>query len=78
MPNFRLPSVSLGRILTAEERKDKDKLVASLEKRLLQSKLSAKQEQTLRDFLDSQTTLDDNAILNAIRLMMSTPEYQLT
>ncbi len=77
-PNFRLEQVDVERILTADERTDKKKLVAALEKRLLQSKLSAKQEQTLRDYLDSQTTLDDVAILNSIRLMMSTPEYQLT
>jgi uncharacterized protein (DUF1800 family) len=77
-PNFRLEQVDVERILTADERADKNKLVTALEKRLLQSKLSAKQEQTLRDYLDSQTTLDDVAILNAIRLMMSTPEYQLT
>jgi hypothetical protein len=31
----------------------------------------------LRDYLDSQTALNDEAILNAVRLMMSTPEYQL-
>jgi uncharacterized protein (DUF1800 family) len=77
-PNFRLEQVDVERILTPEERADKNKLVAALERRLLQSKLSAKQEQTLREYLASQTQLDDNAILNAVRLMMSTPEYQLT
>jgi uncharacterized protein (DUF1800 family) len=78
MQNFRLPTVDVNKILTAEERKDKDKLVAALEKRLLQSKLSSKQETTLREYLGTQTILDDNAILNAVRLLMSTPEYQLT
>jgi hypothetical protein len=77
-PNFRLEQVDVERILTPAERADKNKLVAALENRLLQSKLSAKQEQTLREYLASQTELDDNAILNAVRLMMSTPEYQLT
>jgi hypothetical protein len=78
MGNFRLPSVNLTKILTTDERNDKNKLVASLERRLLQSKLSPKQEQALRDYLDTQPTLDDKAVLNSIRLMMSTPEYQLT
>jgi uncharacterized protein (DUF1800 family) len=78
LQNARLQQVDADRILTPDERSDKDKLVAALERRLLQSKLSEKQEVTLRSFLDSQTTLDDVAILNAIRLMMSTPEYQLT
>ncbi|HEX3798480.1 MAG TPA: DUF1800 domain-containing protein [Verrucomicrobiae bacterium] len=76
-PNFRLEQVDVERILAPEERTDKSKLVAALEKRLLQSKLSKKQEATLRDYLDSQTALNDEAILNAVRLMMSTPEYQL-
>jgi uncharacterized protein (DUF1800 family) len=78
LQNFRLPQVDVEKILTPEERADKNKLVAALERRLLQSKLSGKQEQTLRDFLDVQTTLNDGVILNAVRLMMSTPEYQLT
>jgi len=76
--NLRLRSVNVDRILTEEQRKDKAALVAALEKRLLQSKLRGKQEKAMQDYLDSQTTLDDTAILGAIRLMMSTPEYQLT
>jgi len=78
LQNVRLKSAVPEKILTDEERKDKDKLVVALENRLLQGKLTGKQEQTLREFLDSQATLDDAAILNAIRLVMSTPEYQLT
>ncbi|MDB6064427.1 MAG: hypothetical protein JWR26_635 [Pedosphaera sp.] len=78
LDSMRLRPVNVSKILTEEERKDKEKLVAALEKRLLQSKLRGKQEQTLREYLDAQTTLDDTSILNAIRLMMSTPEYQLT
>jgi uncharacterized protein (DUF1800 family) len=78
LENMQLRPVNVSKILTEEERKDKEKLVAALEKRLLQSKLRGKQEQTLREYLDAQNTLDDSSILNAIRLMMSTPEYQLT
>jgi hypothetical protein len=32
----------------------------------------------LRDYLDSRGELDDDDIRHAIRLIMSTPEYQLT
>jgi hypothetical protein len=70
--------VDVARILTEEERRDKDKLMAALEKRLLQAKFTPKQEKTLRDYLDGQPALDNTVILNTIRLMMSTPEYQLT
>lgn len=78
LQNLRLAKVDVEKILTEKERADKSKLIAALEKRLLQAKLSAKQEQTLRDYLAGQDALDDAAILNTIRLMMSTPEYQLT
>ncbi len=70
--------VDVAKILTPAERKDKAALIPALERRLLQGKLKPKQEQTLREYLDSQGTLDDNDILETIRLLMSTPEYQLT
>ena len=70
--------VDVEKILTPEERADKDLLVASLEHRLLQSTLKDEQEKALRDFLDSKTKLTDADILTAIRLVMSTPEYQVT
>ncbi len=70
--------MDVEKILTPEERADKRLLVAALEHRLLQSTLSNDQEQALRDFLDSKTTLTDADILTAIRLVMATPEYQVT
>ncbi len=67
-----------AKLFSQHDRSDKDALVAALEKRLLQDKLKPKQEKVLRDYLDSETELNDKIILNAIRLAMSTPEYQLT
>ena len=64
--------------LTEKELTDKEALIPALEKRLLQSKLKPRQETALRDFLESKPELDNGIILNAIRLVMSTPEYQLT
>ncbi|HSU55388.1 MAG TPA: DUF1800 domain-containing protein [Candidatus Dormibacteraeota bacterium] len=79
----RLRNAPVGRVdaqklVTEKERNDKEALIASLEKRLLQGKLKPKQETALRDFLDSKKDLDDATILNSIRLVMSTPEYQVT
>lgn len=71
-------SVNVQRILTAEERRDKELLIAALQKRLLQSKLKPDQEEALRGFLDSRGELDRDDILGAIRLVMATPDYQLT
>ncbi len=76
--NTRLGGVNVEKILTREERADKTLLLAALEKRLLQSKLNEKQEQALREYLEAKGELDETRIRGAIRLIMSTPEYQLT
>jgi hypothetical protein len=78
LQRVRMGGVNLEKILTPEERNSKDTLVASLQHRLLQSALRGDQEQALHGFLDSKTRLNDADILTAIRLVMSTPEYQVT
>jgi uncharacterized protein (DUF1800 family) len=69
--------VDVMRILSERQRSSKEELLGALERRLLQSPLRPKQQRVLREYLDSQGTLDEGDILNAIRLVMSTPEYQL-
>lgn len=76
--NVRLGGVNVEKILTSRERGDKEALVEALEIRLLQSKLKGKQETALREYLDSKGDLDEAEIRGVIRLIMSTPEYQLT
>jgi hypothetical protein len=76
--NLRVGGVNVDKLFTDRERADKDLLLAALEKRLLQSKLKGKQERALRDYLETKGELDESEIRGAIRLMMSTPEYQLT
>jgi hypothetical protein len=44
----------------------------------LQTTLNGDQEKALNDFLNSKEQLTDSDILTAIRLVMSTPEYQVT
>lgn len=78
LPNTPLALVDVERIFTALERSDKTALIAALERRLLQSALKPKQAQTLRDYLDARGELGESDILGAVRLVMSTPEYQLT
>ena len=73
----RVGGVDVERLFTARERSDRDLLVLALERRLLQSKLKPKQEKVLRDYLAGEGELDRQVIRNAIRLVMSTPEYQL-
>lgn len=74
----QLHAVDVNRIVSESDRADKAKLVTALEKRFIQSKLSKKQTAVLQEFLDSRGTLTDNDVRHAIRLVMSTPEYQLT
>jgi uncharacterized protein (DUF1800 family) len=74
----KMPAVDVGKILSPEERRDKKLLIPALEKRFLQAKLKGKQAETLRDYLDGRGELDDQVIRHTIRLIMSTPEYQLT
>ena len=78
MQRVRMGGVDVEKILTPADRADKATIVASLEQRLLQAPLKGEQEQALREFLGSKTKLNNADILTAIRLMMSTPAYQVT
>jgi len=53
-------------------------LVKSLEHRLLQTTFKDEQQKALRDFLGSKTKTDDTDVRTAIRLVMATPQYQVT
>ena len=75
---MHLGGVNVEKILSPAERADKKTLVAALERRLFQTKLNSDQEQTLREFLDAKTQMTDADIVTTIRLMMSTPEFQIT
>jgi len=70
--------VNVEKILTPEERKDNDSIIASLQRRLFHTKLKKDQQEALQAFLNSKTKMTDADIVTAIRLMMSTPEYQVT
>ena len=75
----RVGGVNLGQILSPGLRADKELLVASLETRLLQSALRDEQQKALRDFLDAaRNPLTDADIQTAVRLVMATPQYQVT
>ena len=78
LQRVRMGGVDVEKILTPEQRADKPTIVAALENRLFQTTLNSDQEQTLREFLDSKTKMSDADIVTTIRLMMSTPEYQVT
>lgn len=70
--------IDAGKIVPTIDRRDAMTVVASLAKRFLQAPLRGKQNQGLIEYLASQAPLDDLDILHATRLIMSTPEFQLT
>jgi uncharacterized protein (DUF1800 family) len=70
--------VDVEKILSSDECADKERLVTALQHRLLQSELKGDQAKALRDFLDARNKLNDADIRAAIRLVMCTPEYQVT
>jgi len=75
---LRIGGVNVDKIVPPEELADKDQLVKSLENRLLQTTLRDEQQEALRDFLDTKTKLDDADVQTVIRLVMATPQYQVT
>src|SRR6266516_3906737 len=76
--NNRAVPVDAGKLFPAELRKDPDTFLAALGKRFLQSKMREKQATALREYIENEGELDDEVVLNAVRLVMSTPEFQLT
>ena len=61
-----------------DSRANPETLLAALERRLLQGRLKESQGISLLKYLESESTLDDAVVANAIRLVMATPEFQLT
>lgn len=77
----RLPlagAVRLDAWLEEEDWVDPEHLLRTLETRLFQAPLREKQRANVREYLASRTPLDTTDILHAIRLLMSTPDFQLT
>lgn len=70
-------ATDVAKIFSEEERSTKPKLVAALERRFIQGPLKERQKKALTDYLDGLGALDEEDILHAIRLVMSTPEFQL-
>jgi hypothetical protein len=73
----RMVPADVDGIVSEVDRQDPERLIAALGKRFLQGQSTDKHRQILRDYLGQRTDLDDQDVRNAIRLLMSTPEYQI-
>ena len=78
MQRVRMGGVNVEKILDPDERANNEAIIASLQHRLFQTALRKDQQEALQEFLDSKTKMSDGDIVTAIRLMMSTPDYQVT
>jgi uncharacterized protein (DUF1800 family) len=76
--NAKPTLVDADKLVSDDDRKNRTALITALERRFLQGELKPKQKQALKEYLDSQGELDSHDILEAVRLIMSTPEFQLT
>lgn len=73
----RSAPVQPDKLFSAGALKNKETLLAELERRFVPGKLTAKTRQSVQDYLASQGELDQEDVLQAMRLVMSTPEFQL-
>jgi uncharacterized protein (DUF1800 family) len=70
--------VNVSRILPPDQRQSKEALVASLEDRFLRTPLSGDHRRVLLDYLAPRANLGDDDIRHVIRLLLATPEFQVT
>ena len=65
-------------LFTAEEMSSTDRFLTALQSRFLNGVLRPARLDPLRDFLKTRSPLQEEDIRKSVRLVMSTPEYQLT
>jgi hypothetical protein len=73
-----LQPLPVNRLFSPDDMSTPTKLIAAIEDRLIQNKLTPAREKALQDYLTDKKNLDPEAVRGAIRLAMATPDYQLT
>ena len=76
-PPVHFAPVDAERLFTPEERADDGRLLAALERRMIEASLGEARRQSLRQYLQAEKENPDR-VRGALRLLMSTPDYQLT
>jgi uncharacterized protein (DUF1800 family) len=74
----RMDPVDVNSIVSLSDRRDAETLITALGQRFMPGQLTDQHRQVLRDFLGSRTEFQDTDVRHAIRLLMCTPEYQVT
>jgi hypothetical protein len=73
-----IPPADVAPLFTSTDLITPDSFLTALQARFLNSQLKENRLDSLNEFLKSRSPIEDSDIRKAIRLIMSTPEYQLT
>ena len=73
-----IPPADVSPLFTTVDLSNPYSFLAALQSRFLNAELAPQRLASLTDFLKSRSPLEETDIRKAIRLVMSTPEYQLT
>ena len=75
---MQIAPTPVGSLFTSKDLSTPDNFLDALQSRFLNSKLRPQRLESLQDFLKSRDPIEEADMRKAIRLLMSTPEYQLT
>lgn len=76
--NRQAQALRVEPLLTPEERRDPELAISALSRRLLGMPLGVAQRRSIDEFLAARSPLDDADLRHVIRLILCTPEFQLT
>jgi uncharacterized protein (DUF1800 family) len=75
---MQVAPASVSSLFTDEQKSTPENFLAAIQSRFLNAELGPQRLRSLREFLSTRTPLEEADMRKAIRLLMSTPEYQLT
>ncbi len=75
---LQVAPASVASLFTAEQLSTADNFLEALQARFINGTLRPQRLASLRDFLKTRSPIEEADIRKSIRLLMSTPEYQLT
>ena len=75
---MQIAPANVTALFTPEQLSTPDSFLAAMQARFLNGALKPQRLASLRDFLRTKSPIEEADIRKAIRLLMSTPEYQLT
>jgi hypothetical protein len=75
---LQIAPASVASLFTPQELSTPDNFLDALQTRFLNSTLRPQRLSSLSDFLKTRSPIEEADIRKSIRLLMSTPEYQLT